>query len=459
MDATDGPLPYVTDGPPLRLAVGLGDPDLERRLLPVLSDAGAVAVVERCLAADQLLACVHRGGVDAVLAAHDLHRLGAAALAELRQTRVPLVLLAPAVDDERWRSLAAVVLPTGADAATVRRGLEAAVRGDVRPAATTPTPAERRNGPAAKPRAPGQEALAVLAVASGHGSPGRTTVAVSLAASLGSVASTVLVDLDTSGPGVAACLDADPTRNLYLIAHRAPTTAGEWDQAIARETQSLGSRSRHAVVLCGVPSVEMRTALARPFLERLIGELRQRYRYVVLDVGAELLGADVALHRAALALADQVLLVATPDLAALHQARVALGLFQAQLGVPPERVALVLNRHDRRFHWGRDEVGWHLRAPVAAVVPHDYRAAQRALAAQRPLVYERRSRAGRALVQLAGRIHGGAVALPPEPGRNGRASLSYWLSPIGRLWPRRNGRAEPAKEGGSPDGHDAVAHA
>jgi hypothetical protein len=51
--------PTPSDGiPPIRLAVGLADAERERALLPPLMERGDFAVVDRCLAADQLLECV-----------------------------------------------------------------------------------------------------------------------------------------------------------------------------------------------------------------------------------------------------------------------------------------------------------------------------------------------------------------------------------------------------------------
>src|SRR5262249_37296381 len=156
-----------------------------------------------------------------------------------------------------------------------------------------------------------------IVVASGHGAPGRTTVATNLAAALGRTAPTVLVDADLSGPSVAACLDADPTRNLYMLAHAEPATPREWQRALGQETQPLGAFSPHASVLCGAPKPEMRRGVSERFLVFLLAELRARYRFVVADIGADLHGADTALHRAAVGLADRILLVAAADLVGL----------------------------------------------------------------------------------------------------------------------------------------------
>jgi MinD-like ATPase involved in chromosome partitioning or flagellar assembly len=408
-------LHQLADGvfPPSRLAAGLGDPEREQLLLSALGSTGDIVVAERCLSADQLVACVQRGSADAVLVAYDLHRLNESRLDELAQSRLPLVLLVPDPDDERWQSFPGALLPLDAQVGTVRQALLAVIRGEhPRPATQRAAAEVPRSEPAGTAHA--SEALSVIALASGHGSPGRTTVAVSLAAALGAVASTVLVDADLSGPSIAAWLDADPTRNISMLVHAEPETPRDWDRAIAQEAQPLHPRSPYGVVLCGVPKPEMRSLIPIRFFERLVAELRRRYRYVILDTGADFLGADVALHRTALALAQQILLVGSADLVGLWHTRTALGLLQNQLALGPERIALLINRYDRRYHHGRAEIEWALGLPAAAIIPYDHGSVQRALAAQHPLILEGRSRARRALVDLAERVHGGSILLPPE---------------------------------------------
>jgi MinD-like ATPase involved in chromosome partitioning or flagellar assembly len=275
--------------------------------------------------------------------------------------------------------------------------------------------------------APGR--ATVIVVASGHGAPGRTTVALNLATALGAVAPTVLIDADMSGPTVAAYVDGDPTRNLAMVAHAEPATARDWARAIEQELQPLGERSRGGAVLCGLPRAEMRAAISAPFAERLIAELAGHHRYVVVDVAAELLGPEAVVHRTVLALADEVFLVAAADLAGLWHAREALRRFGAQVGVPAERVRLVINRYDRRFHHTRTEIEWALGLPAAAVISHDQAGVQRAIAAQRPVVLDERSRAGRALLDLAERLHGGRVLLPPEEREQHRGErLRRWMA-------------------------------
>ncbi|MGD9891042.1 MAG: CpaE family protein [Dehalococcoidia bacterium] len=438
--------------PSFRLAVGLGDSERERVLLPSLGESGEFVIAERCLAADQLLACIRGGRVDAALVAFDLHRLTNGALVELARTRTPLVLLAPPAEGEEHRQiLRGLVLPPDAPAEAVREALAAAMRGErTRATGATQEPATPADEPAREAE-DAAAALSVIAVAGGHGSPGRTTVAVNLAAALGAVAPTVLVDTDLAGPSIAAVLDADPTRNLSMLAHAEPATPHEWGRAIAQETQPLAARSPHGTVLCGVPKPELRAAVPARFLERLVTELQRRYRYVILDVGADVLGAEAVAHHTVLALAGQILVVTAADLVGLWRARAALALLKTRLQRGPEHMTLVINRHDRRHHHGLREIEWALGVPVAAVIPYDHRGVQRALAAQRPVVVDHRSRAGRALLDLAERAHGGRVVLPPEPTAKGRVRWPRWPVGMFRGRPERSRRAM-TEEKGAPDG-------
>ncbi|HVC34741.1 MAG TPA: hypothetical protein VNL16_14620 [Chloroflexota bacterium] len=440
-----------TDAPPLRLLVGLGDPEREQTLLPALSASREFMVVERCLAAEQLVVAAQCNGVDVALVAFDLHRLTVETLTELAQTGIPLVVLAPG-HEPTWQNGPGVTIPLDADVATVEQALHGALRGE-RPRVPRP-PSRPTSRDITTDELPASETMGVIAVASGHGSPGRTMLALNLAVALGAVAPTILVDADVAGPSLAAYLDADPTRNLYMLAHAEPARSGEWERALAQEVQPLGARSPQGVVLGGIPKPEMRTGVSARFFKRLIAELRSRYRYVILDVGADLLGDDMALHRTALGLADQLLFVASADLVGVWHARTGLGLLKRQLGVAPERVALVLNRYDRRFHHARSEIEWALATPAAAVIPDERPAVERAILAQRPLVLESRGRVTRAILDLAERVAGDRILLPPEPLANGHGRLSFRFPSAWRRWPWR--RQTTVGTEGVPNGIDAT---
>jgi Flp pilus assembly CpaE family ATPase len=409
----------------LRLALGLGDQELEQRLRPALDAADDVVVVAQCLAADQLVHVVESRQADAVVVAWSLHRLTETVLEQIERSGLAVVLLVADPDDDRWRARPGPVLGIDTDAATLRQVLTATRRGGR--AASRPRPApepivlKAADGPAES------RPLRVIAVAGGAGSPGRTTVAINLAAALGAAVPTVLVELDLCAPALAAYLDRDPSRNLCTLAHAVREDPHAWPRALADELQPLNAHSPEARVLCGPPKREMRTSVAPAFVERLIAELAQRYRYVILDIGAELLGIETAAanHRAALASAQRVMLVTGSNLVGLWHARTALDQLERQLGLQRRDVDLVLSRHDPRHHHARADVEWHLGAPVVAVIPADHAAAERASAEQRPLVLDRSSRASRALLIFAEQMHAGKLRLPVESSPKARPAR-WW---------------------------------
>ena len=277
----------------LRLALGLGDQELEQRLRPAFDAAVDVLVVAQCLAADQLLQAVDSREVDAVVVAWSLHRLTDAVLEQLDRSGLPVALLVPDPTDQRWRGRRGPVMAVAADDATIRQALVAARRGEPFISLSRPRTAAQPVilKDADKPVGP---SAGVIAVAGGAGSPGRTMVAINLAAALGAAAPTVLLEADLCAPTVAAFLDRDPSRNLCTLTHAVREDPHAWAPALADELQPLCSPSPQALVLCGLPKREMRFSIAPAFMERLITELAAHYRYVVIDVGPDWLGPDVA---------------------------------------------------------------------------------------------------------------------------------------------------------------------
>jgi MinD superfamily P-loop ATPase len=413
----------VFESPGISVALGLGDQELEQRLRPSLESLDDLHVVAQCLAADQLLQFVSSRRVEALVVAWSLHRLTDAILDELDRPGVTLVLLVVDPSEERWRRRRGPVLALDAEPEAVHQAIVGArpgARFPARPVAAS-EPVVRK--PVDQPEAgPG----GVVAVAGGAGSPGRTTLAINLATALGAAAPTVLVELDLCAPAAAAYLDADPSRNLCTLAHAVRDDPHLWGPALGDELQSLFSRSTQAMLLCGPPKREMRTSLGPTLIARLIDELAHRFQWVIIDTGPELIGVETAAatHRAALARADHVLLVSAADFVGLWHTRTALEQFERLIGIERRRVNVVLNRHDARFHHSRQEVEWHLGAPVVAVIPFDHAGLQRATSEQRPAVLDPSSRSGRAMLTVAEGLHAGRPHVPLPI--SARARGSWW---------------------------------
>jgi MinD-like ATPase involved in chromosome partitioning or flagellar assembly len=413
---------------PWRLALGLGDVRLDERYVPALRATGEFALVARVLSADELLEESRSQIIDVALVSFDLHRLSRSTLGDLARAGVRIVVLVPPGEGAGYTVSNGVALPLDSDPAAVRAALVAAATSATRgrPAATagnaSPAPGTRPDSPMPGPEGPpgaGETAVApecaVVLVTSGAGSPGRTTVALNLAAALGAVAPTILLETDLAAPSLAAWLDLDPTRNLAVVAHAEPRATSDWSVAIEPELQPIDARSPEGVVLLGVPKPELRSSVTAPFVSRLLAELRARYRYVVIDAAAMTLLKEDPVARALLAAADEVVLAAAPDLVGLFRARLALRSLEGE--VEPDRIALVLNRYRRGAHPSRQEIEWALGIPGASSIPEDARGLDAALEVQRPLVLVSRGKASRALLDLAGRLRGGRIRLPAEAER------------------------------------------
>ncbi|MCY4640861.1 MAG: P-loop NTPase [Chloroflexi bacterium] len=364
----------------LRVLLAVGDRALERRLQQELASAG-LAVCGRCLDGPSLLERAAGTGVDVVLASAGLHRLSDGVLQALSERGLPLVLLAGGSPGAARLPGPGRVLPASAPGAIVAAALRQAASAGARPPAPAPggagapdaeappaaLPAGAPAGPADAAHAPPPRARGgrVLAVASGKGAPGKTTIAISVAALLAERGpGVVLLDADLRGGNVAPYLDLDPRRGLVGLA----AAGGRLDSELQ---PGPGFR-----VLAGVERPELAAGLREEALRSVVEALRGRFETVVADLGvppaAEVLRA-----------ADELLLVTGADLVSIWNARTALPGVRERAG--RATCHAVLNRREGREHYDAGEVGRALGLPVLGVVREEREAARRAVARQIPL--------------------------------------------------------------------------
>lgn len=352
-----------------RILIGVRNPEYERQLLTALA-AGGFDLAGRCLDGPSLV--TQANGVHAVLASADLHRLTLDSLHAVRDTGTPLVLLVEPAEIAQFEGLA-YLAPVASSGADIVSALRAAIQ---RGAIQEPTPATERQA-ADSARAPMTHGGQVLALVSGKGAPGTTTLAIGLAAALGHQGSrVVLVDADLRGGGVAPYLDLDPRRSLIGL-----TVGPVSDDVIGAELQEASGFS----VLAGIERPEMRDRVTPEQLMTALVLLRERFDVTVVDVGQALPGIASDAAKAVTRSADQVLVITTADLAGLWNTRHCLRYLQESLGVPRERPALVINRHARRHEYGQAEVERALGVRVLGTIPDDRKAAMRVAREQLPL--------------------------------------------------------------------------
>lgn len=193
---------------------------------------------------------------------------------------------------------------------------------DMNPGADTDSAASGRRAPAAG--LPG-----ITVVWGPAGAPGRTTVAVNLAAELAmSNASVLLIDADAHASSVAVQLGLLEESAGLAQACRAAELGGlDADRlSQAKTTAQLRAAGHSAVlpVLTGLPRAERWAELRPRALERVLSLARSQYQHVVVDVGAgieedEELSFDTSAPQrnsatlTVLREADQVLALGTAD--------------------------------------------------------------------------------------------------------------------------------------------------
>ncbi|MGE3857702.1 MAG: CpaE family protein [Dehalococcoidia bacterium] len=364
-------------GSPVRVLLATADRSLEARLVAGLAAEG-IAVVARALdgpgVLDQALstdASVPEGtgaaAIDVVVLSAALHGLGETTLLALRGRGVSVLLLAAGEGEaRRVAGLAPSVLasaPAAAIAEAIRRTRDGSASAS---ALEEPGPASTIGAPE---DAAGDARGAVIAVTSGKGAPGKSTVAIALAAALGGAGNRVaLVDADLRGGNIAPYLDLDPRRGLLGLA----TANGPLGVRLDSELQQAAG----CAVLAGIERPELATAVPPDIVTGAIGLLRTRYERVVVDLASSA-PRDLVLA------ADLALLVTCADMVSLWNARLALRSLGADVA---QRCHAVINRREGRAHYDGDEVEEALRIPVAGVVREERAAARAAIERQEPLL-------------------------------------------------------------------------
>ncbi len=377
---------------PQRVLLAIGSPERERQLLTALREGGWT-IAGRCLDGPSLVQQAVVGSADVVLASAGLHRLTGASLIAVREAGVPMILLAGAGEAEAYDGLS-YVLPAASDGPVIIAALHEAIRrGAVASQATADNPSTLR-GVADGYRGNSE----VIALVSGKGAPGTTTVAIGLAAALGARGTSVLlIDGDLRGGSIGPYLDLDPRRGLSGL------SVGPIDrpEGVLDELQD----GRDFSILTGVERPEAQERLKPERIAGTVSALQERFDVILIDAGETLSGVTSPAGAAFLRSAERVLLVTTADLLGLWNARAALRFVTESLGIPPEAASAVVNRRNGSGEYGPLEVERALGIRVVAAIPDDPRAARRSRADQAPITAAG-GKAARAIAELASRLAG-----------------------------------------------------
>ncbi|MFW6205542.1 MAG: AAA family ATPase [Actinomycetota bacterium] len=360
------------------------------------SSPGGLQVVRRCVDLADLLAAAAAGHGQAVVVSADLRRLDREAVERLAAAGVAVVGVVPEGDEDAERRLRQLgighVVPAGADPARIAEAVHAAVS---RMSGRPPDPGLPHGWGAGLGDAdlPGGRLVAVWGPT---GAPGRTTLAINLAAETAALGrATLLADADTYGGTVAQALGLLDEAPGLVGAVRAANN-GQLDlPTLARHARQLDSSSRLRV-LTGITRTDRWPEVRPSSLEVVWRLARGLAETTVADCGFcleqdEELSFDTAAPRrngatvTTLEHADVIVAVGAADPVGMQ--RLVRGLSDLRDLVPDADVRVVANRV-RASVLGpdpqrqvRDALRRYAGVHRVDVVPDDPAAADAALAA------------------------------------------------------------------------------
>ncbi len=232
----------------------------------------------------------------------------------------------------------------------------------------------------------------ILVVFSPKGGVGRTTIASNLAVALQQAGRTVaLMDGSLQFGDIPVALNIHTRTNVTSLVRHVENL----DPEMLMET--LTPHSSGIRVLLGPSRLEEVGAIYPQAIGAVLSALRQQFDYVVVDTWPFL--NDITLT--ILDMADQILLIVTPELPALREARLFLELID-ELGYPASKLLLILNRATGAFGIGAADIEANIRHKIVVDIPSDGRLVTRTLNRGVPLVIsDPHSQVARNIARLA----------------------------------------------------------
>src|SRR6056297_3632084 len=236
----------------------------------------------------------------------------------------------------------------------------------------------------------------VFAVASGKGGVGKTTTAVNVATAIaGGGYRVAVVDADLGMANMSGLLSLDPgDATLHDV------LAGEADVGEATYEVARG--------IFAIPSGEELDTYAKTDARGLgdvLDDLEGRFDYVFLDVGAGISHETVL----PLGVADAVVLVSTPEPAAIHDTKKTIELTERSGG---DVAGLVLTRTRPESDISHDDLADRLEVPLLGTIPEDAAARESVYAGTPLIVYDPDGPAAAAYRQLAAAVTGVEISAP-----------------------------------------------
>jgi pilus assembly protein CpaE len=199
----------------------------------------------------------------------------------------------------------------------------------------------------------------VVSIFSTKGGTGKTFLATNLGAAIAATSGkdTAILDLDVDLGDVFAYFGVEPTRSLADLAMQV-------GQASKEETAHLGTRLGKHIVGFGSPPDPGASPLTGEAMGEVVRALRSAFPYTVIDATCDY--ADHVL--AALELSDDILLVTGLDVISVRHLSLGMRTLE-NLGIPRERMRVVLNRADSKVELTGKDIEEALGITVDARIP------------------------------------------------------------------------------------------
>lgn len=209
---------------------------------------------------------------------------------------------------------------------------------------------------------------------------------------------TALLDLDLNFAAVSHHLNLHPQRSLMAALDEVANLDEHALAGFAAEHPS-GLRLFSAVAKNAILSRDV----APDRLSSFVDLLAAHHQHVVIDVPHVIDGLTVT----ALTMASEITLVLQQSTLHVRNTTRLLRILREELGVPQERVRLLVNRHSRKLALQTEDITSAVSMPVHATIPSHYQAALESSDAGVPLLdSDRTSPMCRSLVEIVDRMTG-----------------------------------------------------